>query len=100
MIADPSRLSIQVAVDNISVGPDVSVSLGLIVTELVINALKHAFPEEMTGTIAVGYSSSGSDWTLSATGNSIGLLGAQLPKRDWGLGLSRHWQEIWLARSR
>lgn len=36
MIADPDRLSIEVTVDNSAVEADVSVSLGLIVTELVI----------------------------------------------------------------
>lgn len=44
MIQDPARLSIAVMVDDSMVKADVSVSLGLIVTELVINALKHAFP--------------------------------------------------------
>jgi two-component sensor histidine kinase len=31
------------------------VSLGLIITELVINALKHAFPEQKQGKIVVDY---------------------------------------------
>jgi two-component sensor histidine kinase len=88
MIADPDRLSIQVAVDNSSVGPDVSVSLGLIVTELVINALKHAFPEQMMGTIRVDYRSSGDDWTLSVTDNGIGMpTGSQAPKAGLGSGI-------------
>lgn len=88
MIADPNRLSIQVVVDNSSVGPDVSVSLGLIVTELVINALKHAFPEQMTGAITVDYRSSGKDWTLSVTDNGIGMLtGSQAPKAGLGTGI-------------
>ena len=44
MIFDPERLSIEVNVDNSVVDSNASVSFGLIVTELVINALKHAFP--------------------------------------------------------
>lgn len=88
MIADPTRLSIQVTVDASSVGPDVSVSLGLIVTELVINALKHAFPDEMTGTITVDYRSSGADWTLSVTDNGIGMpTGSAAPKAGLGTGI-------------
>ena len=44
MIGDPERLSLTTHIDNSVVDPDTSVSLGLIVTELVINSLKHAFP--------------------------------------------------------
>jgi two-component sensor histidine kinase len=88
MIADPDRLSIVVTVDGSLVGPDVSVSLGLIVTELVINALKHAFPDEKTGTIAVDYRSSGDDWTLSVTDNGIGMpTGSAAPKAGLGTGI-------------
>lgn len=88
MIADPERLSIQVKVDNSAVDADVSVSLGLIVTELVINALKHAFPDERTGTIVVDYHSSGKDWALSITDDGIGMpVGNDAPKAGLGTGI-------------
>jgi two-component sensor histidine kinase len=67
---------------------DVSVSLGLIVTELVINALKHAFPGERAGIITVDYRSSGSDWTLSVIDNGIGMaVGDDAPKPGLGSGI-------------
>ncbi|CAN5258622.1 histidine kinase dimerization/phosphoacceptor domain -containing protein [soil metagenome] len=44
MIRDPSQLSLTATVDDSVIGSEISISLGLIVTELVINALKHAFP--------------------------------------------------------
>jgi two-component sensor histidine kinase len=88
MIADPERLSIAVEVDDSAVEADVSVSLGLIVTELVINALKHAFPPEQTGKIVIAYGSSGSDWTLSVTDNGIGMpVGSDAPKAGLGSGI-------------
>lgn len=88
MIADPERLSIAVKVDDSAVSADVSVSLGLIVTELVINALKHAFPDQAMGTIAIDYRSSGNDWTLSVTDNGIGMpAGRDAPKAGLGSGI-------------
>ena len=73
MIHDPRVLSIEVVVDESVTDADVSVSLGLIVTELVINALKHAFPGHRTGKIVVEYKSHGRNWTLSVSDNGIGM---------------------------
>jgi two-component sensor histidine kinase len=73
MISDPAALSITVDVDESHVDADKSVSLGLIVTELVINALKHAFPGDRSGKIKVDYRSHGPNWTLSVSDNGIGM---------------------------
>ena len=73
MIHDPARLSLRVEADDSSTSADVSVSLGLIVTELVINALKHAFPGGRSGTIVVGYSSHGPNWTLTVRDDGVGM---------------------------
>ena len=55
------------------VGADASVSLGLIVTELVINALKHAFPDRRKGKILVDYRAYGTEWTLSVRDDGVGM---------------------------
>ena len=73
MISDPAALSITVDVVDSHVDPNKSVSLGLIVTELVINALKHAFPDQRRGRIAVRYRSNGPAWTLSVTDDGVGM---------------------------
>jgi two-component sensor histidine kinase len=73
MIRDHDQLSIAVVCDDSVVGADVSVSLGLIVTELVINALKHAFPDGRNGKITVEYRAHGPNWTLSVGDNGIGM---------------------------
>ena len=57
MIYDPERLSIEVIVDDSVVDANTSVSLGLIITELVINALKHAFPAQKRGKVIIDYRS-------------------------------------------
>ena len=87
MIADHETLRLEVQADAGVASADVSVSLGLIVTELVINALKHAFPTGRGGKIVVGYRSNASDWTLSVSDDGVGMpTGSGLAKA--GLGTS------------
>ena len=73
MIRDHNQISIRTTVDSGSATADVSVSLGLIVTELVINALKHAFPDSRSGKIDVGYQAQGANWTLSVSDDGVGM---------------------------
>jgi two-component sensor histidine kinase len=73
MIRDRDQLTLEVQSDDSVTDADVSVSLGLIVTELVINALKHAFPGHRAGKITVGYTAKGTDWTLSVRDNGVGM---------------------------
>lgn len=88
MIRDRGQLSIEVNVDDSSVNSHRSVSLGLIVTELIINALKHAFPDQRTGKIVIDYHSSGLDWTLSVTDDGVGMpTGEDTPKAGLGTGI-------------
>jgi two-component system, sensor histidine kinase PdtaS len=87
MIRDHNQLSLDVAVDESTTTADVSVSLGLIVTELVINALKHAFPGDRSGTIKVDYRSHGPNWTLSVKDNGVGMP-ADAADAKPGLGTS------------
>jgi two-component sensor histidine kinase len=73
MIRDHTQISLQVSADESVISADISVSLGLIVTELVINALKHAFPGDRHGTITVGYQADGADWALSVGDDGVGM---------------------------
>jgi len=88
MIPDPNVLSIEVTTDDSVIAANKSVSLGLIVTELVINALKHAFPAHTRGKILVGYRSNGPDWTLSVKDDGIGMpKGTRRAKAGLGTGI-------------
>ncbi|HEY5411363.1 MAG TPA: histidine kinase dimerization/phosphoacceptor domain -containing protein [Caulobacteraceae bacterium] len=73
MIGDEDRLSLQVSTDDSIATADVSMALGLVVTELVINALKHAFPGGRSGAIWVEYRANLADWTLTVRDDGIGL---------------------------
>lgn len=62
--------------------------MGLIVTELVIHALKHAFPDQSKGTIAIRYGSTGKDWTLSVADDGVGMpTGTDAPRAGLGTGI-------------
>jgi two-component sensor histidine kinase len=63
-----------------------AVSMGLIATELVINALKHAFPNRAKGTIVVGFESSASAWRLSVSDDGVGIS-RRLPEAPVRIGL-------------
>lgn len=73
MISDPHRLALSVTGAEGLIDGRTSVSLGLIVTELVINALKHAFPKGRAGHIVVGFEFRGPDWTLSVADDGVGM---------------------------
>ena len=73
MIGDNERISLNASTGEVVVAARVSVSLGLIVTELVINALKHAFPDGRRGRITVGYEGHGPNWILSVRDDGVGM---------------------------
>jgi two-component sensor histidine kinase len=65
------------------------VSIGLIVTESVINALKHAYPlVTSNGRIAVAYEEKGDGWTLSIADNGCGMPSGESVVTRPGLGTS------------
>jgi two-component sensor histidine kinase len=66
-----------------------AVSLGLIVTELLINAVKHAFPVPMArAAIKVDYRVDGTGWTLEVCDNGVGLQAGADGLMKFGLGTS------------
>jgi two-component sensor histidine kinase len=85
MIGQDQSISLKVLGEGGSATCHDAESLGLIVTELVINSLKHALnADTKDGQITVSYEVSGSDWKLSVVDNGIGkrrLCPAQI--RTW-----------------
>ena len=73
MIGDVDQISLVVEGGDGVVEARVSVSLGLIVTELVINALKYAFPDGRPGKITVDYNFHGPNWILCVRDDGVGM---------------------------
>jgi two-component sensor histidine kinase len=86
MIDDHDRISLSAEADDSLVKANISVSIGLVVTELVINSLKHAFPDKRQGTVVVAYHAAGNAWTLTVRDDGIGMDGEA--DKTPGLGTS------------
>ena len=87
MIGDNRPISIKVSGNGgISTSRNAE-SIGLIVTELVINSLKHAFDETTKGgEISVAYDVSGTDWQLAVSDNGSGKPDGVFAQPKTGLG--------------
>ena len=73
MIDEHKPIALKVQADGGPIGSAQAVSLGLIVTELVINAIKYAFPTEKPGDhVLVTYESDGDAWKLMVADNGVG----------------------------
>ncbi len=87
MIGDSRPISLQVVGGGGLATSRQAESLGLIVTELVMNALKHAFPlEKAEGRITVAYDRVGTSWKLSVADDGIGKPRGGFVQGKSGLG--------------
>jgi two-component sensor histidine kinase len=75
MIGDSRAIVLKVEADPGTGVSAEAVSIGLITTELVINALKHGFPSggDGSGEIFVKYEVDETNWRLSVSDNGVGL---------------------------
>ena len=85
IIGDDRRISLQVIGQPGSATSRAAESLGLITIELVMNALKHAFPgDDAEGRIVVSYEVAGTGWKLAVSDDGIGK--SDLARAEPGLG--------------
>jgi two-component sensor histidine kinase len=87
MVGDNRPISIKVTGEGGSANSRQAESLGLIATELVMNALKHAFPiDKIDGRITVAYDVDGTDWKLTVADNGNGRPDGVFAQPKTGLG--------------
>lgn len=73
IIGDDKRIAIKYTLDPALIPSEEAVSLGLIITELIINSVKYAFPEvRQDAEILIKYQRSGSNWRLAVSDNGVG----------------------------
>ncbi|MGB9398534.1 MAG: histidine kinase dimerization/phosphoacceptor domain -containing protein [Pseudolabrys sp.] len=87
MIGDTRPIVLKVMIEPGTASSREAESLGLIVTEVVMNALKHAFPSDKSkGQITVAYNRTGTDWKLSIADNGAGKSDGIIVYEKSGLG--------------
>jgi two-component system, sensor histidine kinase PdtaS len=75
------KVKIECAMENLELDVDTAVPIGLIVNELLTNALKYAFPDNAKGNILISLSKSNPEiLTLKVSDNGIGKIAGLAPK--------------------
>ncbi|MCA1409287.1 ATP-binding protein [Ensifer sp. IC3342] len=73
MIGERQTIAVRVRADHAEVDSGVAVNVGLIVTELLINAIKHAFPTPRADAqVLITYEVDAADWQLTVSDNGVG----------------------------
>jgi chemotaxis protein methyltransferase CheR len=88
MIGDDKAVTVATSASPGTTKSTEAVSIGLVVTELVINALKHGFPDGRQGHIAVDFIRNGANWRLSVSDNGVGRRHDLAEPNHVGLGTS------------
>jgi two-component sensor histidine kinase len=87
LVGDDRSVELHTLVGSGAVLPATAGSIGLLVAELVINSLKHAFPAERDeGHVVIAFEANGPDWKLVVSDNGIGApMATPVPARH-GVG--------------
>jgi PAS domain S-box-containing protein len=84
-----STVELEMNVSTIRLPMDLAIPCGLVVNELVTNALKHAFPQEQSGKITISFKKKNShNLFLSVKDNGIGGQVESMEKKETTLGMN------------
>ena len=91
--AEGNRMSrLDLKAEPVEIDPDRAVAIGIIVNELVMNAVKYAYPDG-PGPIHVELAIHGGDIELSITDDGVGLNARSIrARREWASGLFLPWR--------
>ncbi|MFH0787090.1 MAG: PAS domain S-box protein [Pseudomonadota bacterium] len=81
------KVKLRIEVDEVQLGIDKAVPIGLILNELISNALKHAFPEGRGGEVNISMITAGDRYVLTVQDNGIGFPKAVDFQNTKSLGL-------------
>ncbi|MCQ8129296.1 sensor histidine kinase, partial [Methylomonas rivi] len=85
--AHAGKIRIDLQIDNVFLDMDTAIPCGLIINELLSNALKYAFPGDRPGEIRITFVREQGEWVLTISDNGIGLPADLDFKHTGSLGL-------------
>ena len=85
--APPGKINLNMKIDNIFLDVDTAIPCGLIINELLSNALKHAFPDDRHGEISISFTQDQGEFILIIADNGIGFPPGLDFKNSSSLGL-------------
>ncbi len=72
-VADPSRIKLEMDVEDVMIDINIAIPLGLMVNELISNSMKHAFPEGNSGEIGVKFKEHADQCVLEVSDTGVGF---------------------------
>ncbi|MBF0336398.1 MAG: sensor histidine kinase [Nitrospirae bacterium] len=82
------RIQLNISVSELELGIDTAVPCGLLINEMLTNAVKHAFPDEMRGEVCIGLSNTPEGYIeLIVRDNGIGISEAIDIRNNKTMGL-------------
>jgi two-component sensor histidine kinase len=85
--SDPDLVKLNINAEKIRVNIDTAIPCGLILTELVSNAFKYAFPDGRKGEIKIDFYKKGDLFTLKVSDNGVGIPESLDHENTTSLGL-------------
>jgi two-component sensor histidine kinase/ligand-binding sensor protein len=87
---DPSRIKLRVEIGPLDLGVDKAIPAGLILNELISNALKHAFPDGRSGFLLIEGRLDHDRVELTVQDDGVGMIGSlgRTPERRKSLGMT------------
>lgn len=85
-LGDGTRIVVETEIEEVRISSRLAGPMGLVVNELMTNALKHAFPVGGAGTIRLGLTKQGPLFRLTVADDGAGLHRTDGAARDGGIG--------------
>ena len=82
----PEQIELTTNIQQLDLDVDTMVPMGLILNELISNALRHAFPDGRTGQISVTFEQKGGDFLLEVADTGVGIALEQNTAKEKGFG--------------